>query len=729
MTTSFTEYLGYSQGRITPTNHTSKAADDPQPATLTAINDPYALADGETLLVIVDDGAVQTVTFSAVDFVDIGAATAAEVAAVLTAQLVGATGQDVSGRATIVTSATGTGASLEVVGGLANFALQLPTARTTGTQGVWTMVLGSDIPRTIRAESGDYVRIAQTFDVQDSDRLTLLGAVRWATAPAGYGWRLKVTIEGEDAILPDYESVEAEEPNTYIVATESIDDVGLNLTGLAAPTTATVAIDLELVALSGPAGTTIEVELPAVYIDAVLTPEGIDNVSLLNRYPAPDAVDVHHGLRLVYVDIIDITGIGIDNSATDITIAGVAAVVNGVAQAGFAATVTTVGPANRDRRWEIDISGASFQPLASEANVSIRVESETTGGANTIDETYSFTMADTVQPTLTSAQARGKSTVRLQFDDAMLMDASANGVLNPANYDIITVSAPAVALAVVAATQVSTSAVDLAVTVNELDDDGVLGNATDEMSPGATYTISVGSNVVDTSGNVIDPVGAQTNFVGFYPAVPDGRDFTHWNWLPTLNKSEDATGDLRRFSLIMQDVIDLLLCLIDKWTEIIDVDLAPEEFVDAMLFELGNPFAFIDLAVDDKRRLARILLDIYKSKGTAVGIIDAIRFFVGVEVSLDIVNTRSYWQLGVSLLGNDTLTGPGAGDPAWYTFYILSAVNLTDEQRTQILQIADYMKPAHEHIGALIEPEEITPPTAYWRLGVHLLGTQSLLSQ
>ena len=53
----------------------------------------YALVNGQTLLVKVDDGPAQTATFNTGDFVAIGAALAEEVAAVLTTDLTGATGQ------------------------------------------------------------------------------------------------------------------------------------------------------------------------------------------------------------------------------------------------------------------------------------------------------------------------------------------------------------------------------------------------------------------------------------------------------------------------------------------------------------------------------------------------------------------------------------------------------------------------------------------------------------
>lgn len=77
---------------------------------------------GETLTVKVDRGPVQTVTFQLTDFAAPAAATAAEVAAVINAQLVGASATtDVAGTSVVITSdRRGSGSYLEVTGGSAN---------------------------------------------------------------------------------------------------------------------------------------------------------------------------------------------------------------------------------------------------------------------------------------------------------------------------------------------------------------------------------------------------------------------------------------------------------------------------------------------------------------------------------------------------------------------------------------------------------------------------------
>src|SRR5690606_30992264 len=94
----------------------------------------------------------------------------------------------------------------------------------------------------------------------------------------------------------------------------------------------------------------------------------------------------------------------------------------------------------------------------------------------------------------------------------------------------------------------------------------------------------------------------------------------------------DETGDLENFMAVLQDVLELLLGEVDRFPDILDPDLAPEPFLDLMLEDLGNPFAF-DLTELQKRRLIAVLVQIYRQKGTAAGIRNAIRFFLGVDVT------------------------------------------------------------------------------------------------
>lgn len=97
---------------------------------------PYVLANGQQLLVSVDGGVVQTVTFLTAEFSAIGAATRAEVAAVLNAKLNGAFAVDTGTAVRIVSDKKGTSSNINVTGGSANAVLTFATGPVAGTGNV-----------------------------------------------------------------------------------------------------------------------------------------------------------------------------------------------------------------------------------------------------------------------------------------------------------------------------------------------------------------------------------------------------------------------------------------------------------------------------------------------------------------------------------------------------------------------------------------------------------------
>jgi phage tail-like protein len=141
-------------------------------------------------------------------------------------------------------------------------------------------------------------------------------------------------------------------------------------------------------------------------------------------------------------------------------------------------------------------------------------------------------------------------------------------------------------------------------------------------------------------------------------------------------------------------------------------------YVDLMLLDLGNPFP-LDLSLVDKRRLLNVLLGIYREKGTASGIKNAIRFFLGLEVEI-VTYTGEALVLGESLLGEDWVLGP-AGSFAAFAFEVLAPRALTAEERRRVRAIVNYMKPAHTHLARLVEPA-IPEVIDHVELGLSELG-------
>jgi phage tail-like protein len=312
--------------------------------------------------------------------------------------------------------------------------------------------------------------------------------------------------------------------------------------------------------------------------------------------------------------------------------------------------------------------------------------------------------ADLAALRVVGAQARDLARVRVSFDRSVKQDdpGAPDDALNPARYALTLLSAPAVEASVIAVEAV-TSSVDL------------LTEA--PLTPDASYRVDV-EGVTDVSGAAVSVADGSAIFTGFVPPRPANRVFDLYRFLPEINRREDETGDLRRFLACLQEVTDLLLVDIDRFTDILDPDIAPEPFLDLMLGELGNPFAF-DLSVIDKRRLLNVLVAMYREKGTARGITNAIRFFLGLEVQITAYAGEAL-TLGESLLGEDWVLGPSSLFAA-LAFEVTSPRLLTTEERRRLRQIVNYLRPAQTHFARLIEP---VPPEVvdHVELGISQLG-------
>jgi len=243
------------------------------------------------------------------------------------------------------------------------------------------------------------------------------------------------------------------------------------------------------------------------------------------------------------------------------------------------------------------------------------------------------------------------------------------------------------------------------------------------MTPDVAYRVVV-AGVTDVHGNPVLSPHNTTTFIGFRPSMPAARRFDLWSMLPRHNRRTDATGDLWRFIACLQEVVDLLLAEVDRYPDIFDLERAPEGFLDLILRDLGNPFPF-ELDELGKRRLASVLVEMYRQKGTAIGIENAIRFFLGIDITAIMSFTGTTLVLGESELGIDWELGP-SDLFARYAFDVEVDEPLSDTERQQIRAIVDYLKPAHTHFVDLIEPG-IPPTFDHWELGVSELGVESEL--
>lgn len=435
-------------------------------------------------------------------------------------------------------------------------------------------------------------------------------------------------------------------------------------------------------------------ELPALYIDDVRGERASGRLVLANRDPAPDEVGVPLDSTIA-LEIIDVGSDGVDAAWSRVWIDGVLAYELRTVMPGWDGPRAAVVETADTLRIVLD----PVVPLASEARVEVRVQAATWGGAHTLEATYSFVAEDRTAPRLLAVQAIAPTLVRLGFDEPVR-------VVDPLACTFERRTVPAVPIAAIAA---------------EADGSIVLVRTDTRMTPDALYELRV-RGVADLAGNPVLPPYDRAAFAGFRPARPSRRRFDLWSMLPKYNRREDTTGDLRRFIACLQEVTDLLLAEVDRFGDTFDIERAPEPFVDLILRDLGNPFPF-ELDLRAKRRLAGLLVDMYRQKGTAAGIRNAVRFFLGVHVTAIVPFAAETMVLGESELGVDWVLGPSERF-ARYAFDVHVDRVLSDVERRQLRAIVEYLRPAHTHFVDLVEP---LPPEVidHWLLGVSELGESS----
>lgn len=428
------------------------------------------------------------------------------------------------------------------------------------------------------------------------------------------------------------------------------------------------------------------VELPGVFLDRIIQHTPDDSVIVFNRDPEPMEILVPVGTNIEF-DIATVGGDALDTSRIVVTINGVVAyTASGGFESGFNGSGSSVSnPDSNTTRIVIDPTSN----FASLQRVDVGVVAFTVGD-DQLNFSWWFIVADTTPPVLTKALAWGSKTIRA-FSNKMLFATdtdNANSAINPSNWVIDLVDRPAMPVSVVSVSMVAGDTYDI-----ELNAD---------LTIGSRYRVTA-INATDTFGNEFE---SPTNTVVMDGYVcrnaPADRDFNLYSMMPMMNRMEDESGDLKKLTGSIQDIIDLLLCRVDDFSSIADPDTAAELFLDLMLNDLGNPFAFV-LDENKKRRLIRSLVPIYKMKGTAPGVEEAVLFFLGLRV---VVSPFVFdgWIMGVSELGFDTILFP-SGKRDIYSFIVTAFQALTDDQRDGIRQIVDYMKPVHTHFVQLVEPE------------------------
>jgi phage tail-like protein len=175
------------------------------------------------------------------------------------------------------------------------------------------------------------------------------------------------------------------------------------------------------------------------------------------------------------------------------------------------------------------------------------------------------------------------------------------------------------------------------------------------------------------------------------------RKFSLWDFVPQGNKRDDTSHDLERLVRILDEPIQLMLADTDNFERIYDIDTTPEEFVDALLLHLGNPYTFLrnDL---EKRRVANHLVETYKVSGAEAAIEQSIEQILGYPADVKPLQfLEGQWILGEGELGIDSFLGP-SDLFSIYSFEVdVSADALSSEETTIVREICETWRPAHTH--------------------------------
>lgn len=159
---------------------------------------PFALVAGRTLAVRIDRGRVQTVTFAAEDFADIGSATVAELAAALQRDLTGVRAVLVAGKLRLVSDTEGLDSYAEVTGGTAAATLAFTSGEQHGTGNVGNVYAVDEDDAAAFVASGVRASFSSNRKLRLTTTATGAGAsleVKAATHD-GFGFAEGVVVHG-----------------------------------------------------------------------------------------------------------------------------------------------------------------------------------------------------------------------------------------------------------------------------------------------------------------------------------------------------------------------------------------------------------------------------------------------------------------------------------------------------------------------------------------------------
>jgi phage tail-like protein len=511
--------------------------------------------------------------------------------------------------------------------------------------------------------------------------------------PPDVSWRL---IVGSDA----HEYAEFDVPSGG--RTHTLTDIAIPV--VIDPSAFTV---LFLLYLDGTPGE-YDVELPGVYVDMSTSANAGFTPQVSCRYPSPNdtAVEESPTIRFLAFDL-DLTGL------TSVIVS-----VDGSVVAEFsgtdALTLAVIAPG-----WSASgVSGASSAaqymlhrgtPFESEQTVAVDVLVST--ATSTSAFSWLFTIADTAGPRVVSAVASSVYEVSVEWNEP-IADASLDASL----FTLALESDPPAHVPNVLDVRRDSDPTRPTWIVLTLDQPA---------TPGATYRVTASGVVTDALGNAVESQYASATFDAYLsPLTPANRLLSLYQELPAAERDTDQFGELKLFCDVLDEGLRALAVVADDWPLVTaDPDTALEPWLDAILWELGNPFEWLPMDIRTKRLLARWMHALVALKGSGLGIRAAIRLLLGIETQVHVYGV-GLALLGDTVLGETFVLGTDDEDDL-FTFWVIVDAQLDAETRSYMNRIIDIMKVAHER-HLIIEPGTVFVPD-HWSLGFSDLGTETEL--
>lgn len=566
----------------------------------------------------------------------------------------------------------------------------------TPVDGEFVFCLGHDLPgQTYSLPTGVLMSVGQTFDSTGFNTLAITLHLRAPTTiPSGYTWTLEVHTFGGAQCIFGFTSADEYQERTVEVVVPAESDTNIEL-----------RFDL---ALNGPTSP-VEVELPGVYIDAAVSADSAMESMVACRSPAPDDTGIWPS-RAIEFQAFALNGSGITdveiyvNGELVATMGGAAAATSSFVAAGW--TVQTNVLLFADPITEYVVTPPD--PWESEAVIEVEVVI-TTGSSQVRTHNWSFTVADTEGPRMDSARAIGVYEVEVEWNEP-IADAS----LDPSLFVLALESeGPAFVPNVQDVRRDSDRPERIVLTIDQ------------PATPGATYTVTASADVADALGNTVEPEYNTATFDAYVsPLSPANRLLSLYQELPAAERDTDQFGELKLFCDVLDEGLRALAVVADDWPLIaVDPDTAREDFLDAILWELGNPFEWLPLDIQKKRLLARWMHALVALKGSGIGIRAAIRLLLGIETQVHVYGFGGA-AIGSAEMGSTFILGSDDEDDL-YTFWVIVDEQLDTETREYMNRIIDIMKVAHER-HLIVEPQTLFVPD-HWQMGFSLLGTETEL--